>query len=116
MMKHLENTTKKCSDKNSYEYSSISLWECFEMLFVSFLQQACIQYESKKRSTVSLHIMVYNPQSKKFFRFFLVIPRLDRGIQILRQAQDDWIGACSVLDTEVKPDNDSHWNRFHQTV
>jgi hypothetical protein len=35
-----------------------------------------------------------------------VIPRHDRGIHILRQAQDDWIGTRPVIDTGVEPYND----------
>jgi len=36
-----------------------------------------------------------------------VIARLDRAIQILRQAQDNWLGAYPALDTGVKPENDA---------
>jgi hypothetical protein len=50
--------------------------------------------------------------AQKFYITFLisVIPRLDRGIQILRQSQDDWIGASPALNAGVKPENDNHNN------
>jgi hypothetical protein len=55
-----------------------------------------------KSSSYKTEILRLEPQND------IVTQPLDRGIQ-----RKSGFGACPVLDTGVKPENDNHWNRVH---